>query len=421
MLLQEKSRRICLKTSKRELRFVASESHTVKIADSQKKLQEYGVNMKPASLIKIWSKLKPLPLPYWTGLVGILAVAVNFFLQPGTFTNPWTIPATALNLLCLIAVPRLPLPTWAGYLVLFLLLSAQPDIRATAFTFFAPLVAAVVAYRGHTVAAAAGSTLIWYSGSVNPSEGVLFPPDLLASTVWALFLAAAVLLGHILYRVIIQRRDLMEQWDNDIRARRTSLARALHDSVAASLTSVVMRAETLSLQQGFAAETQAELAAIAEQARDSMKEVRSLLRILSSDSPSCSSGLESSAADQFYQIVSFLKAHGFTVETRGSFRVLSLNSDGLVVLREVLKEVATNIIKYANPGSTVTLTVEDHDGYVTISFINTVGSRKPASDLTTGLGLPAISQLAEGIGGDMRTVSSSTRWNTELRIPQQKQ
>ena len=213
----------------------------------------------------------------------------------------------------------------------------------------------------------------------------------------------------------------MEQWDNDIRARRASLARALHDSVAASLTSVVMRAETLSLQQGFAAETQAELAAIAEQARDSMKEVRSLLRILSSDSPSCSSGLESSAADQFYQIVSFLKAHGFTVETRGSFRVLSLNSDGLVVLREVLKEVATNIIKYANPGSTVTLTVEDHDGYVTISFINTVGSRKPASDLTTGLGLPAISQLAEGIGGDMRTVSSSTRWNTELRIPQQKQ
>ena len=109
------------------------------------------------------------------------------------------------------------------------------------------------------------------------------------------------------------------------------------------------------------------------------------------------------------------------METRGSFRALSLNPNGLVVLREVLKEVATNIIKYANPGSTVTLTVEDHDGYVTISFINTVGSRKPASDLTTGLGLPAISQLAEGIGGDMRTVSSSTRWNTELRIPQQKQ
>nr|WP_256472853.1 histidine kinase [Corynebacterium lipophilum] len=213
----------------------------------------------------------------------------------------------------------------------------------------------------------------------------------------------------------------MEQWDNDIRARRTSLARALHDSVAASLTSVVMRAETLSLQQGFAAEIQVELAAIAEQARDSMKEVRGLLRILSSDSSSCSSDLEPSAADQFHQIVSFLKAHGFTVETRGSFRALSLNPNGLVVLREVLKEVATNIIKYANPGSTVTLTVEDHDGYVTISFINTVGSRKPASDLTTGLGLPAISQLAEGIGGDMRTVSSSTRWNTELRIPQQKQ
>lgn len=395
-------------------------SHAIKIAYRQKKLQEYGLNMKPASLIRIWSKLTPLPLPYWTGLIGILAVTVNFFLQPGNFTNPWTIPATALNLVCLTAVPRFPLPTWAGYLVLFLLLSVQPDIRATAFTFFAPLAATVVAYRGHTVAAAAGSTLIWYSGSVNPSEGVLLPPDLLASIVWALFLAAAVLIGHILHRVIIQRRDLMEQWDNDIRARRAELARALHDSVAASLTSVVMRTETLSLRQGFTDETQAELAAIAEQARDSMKEVRGLLRILSSDSSFRSSDSEASATDLLYQIASFLKTHGFTVETKGSFRTVSLNTDGLVVLREVLKEVSTNIIKYANPGSTVLLNVEDHDGYVTISFINTVGSRNPASDLATGLGLPAISQLAEGIGGDIRTVSSSTRWNTELRIPQQK-
>ena len=151
-----------------------------------------------------------------------------------------------------------------------------------------------------------------------------------------------------------------------------------------------------------------------------MKEVRGLLRILSSDSSFRSSDLEASATDLLYQIASFLKTHGFTVETKGSFRTVSLNTDGLVVLREVLKEVSTNIIKYANPGSTVLINVEDHDGYVTISFINTVGSRNPASDLATGLGLPAISQLAEGIGGDIRTVSSSTRWNTELRIPQQK-
>lgn len=377
--------------------------------------------MKPTSLIGTQTKPRKfsLPLSYWTGFIGILAVAVNFFLQPDSFTSPWTILATALNLVCLMTVPRFPLSAWAGYLVLFLLLSAQPDIRVTAFTFIAPVIAALVAYRGHTVAAASGSILLWYSGSINPTAGILLPPDLLASVIWAAFLVTAILIGHVLHRIISQRKDLIGQWDNDVRTRRETLARTLHDSVATSLTSVVMRAETLSLQQELATETQAELAAIADHARTSMKEVRGLLRVLSSDSQPRSSDSEPPTVDQLYKVTESLKTHGFTVDMTGARPHLPLDADSLVILREILAEIATNIIKYAESGSTVNLAVEDHGSYVIISFANTVSGRAQESHLATGLGLPAISQLAASVGGDIRTVSNSAHWRIELQLPRQ--
>lgn len=166
------------------------------------------------------------------------------------------------------------------------------------------------------------------------------PPDLLAPAIWAVFLATAVLIGRVLHRIITQRRDLIEQWNNDVRTRRETLARTLHDSVATSLTSVIMRAETLSIQQGVATDIQAELAAMAAQARDSMKEVRDLLRILNNDSPPRSSDSEPSVANQLYQIANFLKAHGFTVETTGASPSLLFSADSLVILREVLTETS---------------------------------------------------------------------------------
>lgn len=360
-----------------------------------------------------------LPLTYWTGLFGILAVSINFLLEPDVFANPWTILAAVLNIACLIAISRFPLPAWAVYLVLFLLLSAQSDIRITAFTFIAPVVAATVTYRGHTATAAAGSLLLWYSGSINPSDGILLPPDLLASVIWGVLLATAVLIGYMFRRVITQRKDLIREWNTDIRTRRETLTQTLHDSVATSLTSVVMRAETLSLRPGLAAGIKSELTAIAEKARLSMKEVRDLLHILSSDSHSQSTEPDPSTSDQLQEASTLLKEHGFAVSTTGSWPNISLNADKLVFLREILAEIVINIVKYAEAGSTVDLTVSDQETHVTIGFANAVRRGVQAADLSSGLGLPTISRLTARIGGSVRTVSNSSQWKTELCLPRE--
>lgn len=358
-----------------------------------------------------------LRLSHWAIGIGLLGITANLLLQPDKFANPGTLLAAALNLLCLFAAPRYPLPTWAGYLLLFLLMSSQPDIRATVFTFFAPFISALIIYRGHQIAVLLGGVVLWYSGSVDPTASSYFPSDALASIVWAGILATAILTGHAFRRITEQRNDLIHQWDVDIRTRKESLARTLHDSVATSLTSVVMRAEALSLRRGLATDVHAELTAIADHARTSMEEVRSLLQVLNSDTEARAAESEPPVFEQLVSMAELLKAHGFTIAMAGTRPYVPLNADGLVVLREILAEIATNILKYAEHGSTVDITVNDHGNHAIISVINKLSSTSPGSHLSTGVGLRAISQLAASIGGELHTISSSTIWEIELRLP----
>lgn len=103
-------------------------------------------------------------------------------------------------------------------------------------------------------------------------------------------------------------------------------------------------------------------------------------------------------------------------ETRPRPRV-PLNAEGLVIFREILAEIATNILKYAEPESTVGITVQDDEDDAIIRVANAPRDIRPRAHLSTGVGLPAISQLAVAVGGEIRTVSNSTTWVTELRIP----
>lgn len=365
---------------------------------------------------KLRRRLSSPPLPYWNGAIGVLALSINYVLSPEDFSNRWSLVASVLNLVCLVAVPRFTLPVWAAYLLIFVFLAGQPDIRATVFAFFAPLIAANVAYRGHSYAAGAGCVLLWYSGSIDLSKGELIPVDLLASLVWGLFLAAVVLIGYVSHRAVAQREVLLHKWDTDVRARREALAQTLHDSVATSLTSVVMRAEALCLQPGIQGEAKAELIAIAEHARVSMDEVRDLLRTLNSREATRPRKPVLSVASQLRKAVDFLKDHGFTVSTTGSVPTGSLNADKLALLEEVLKEITINIVKYADPESLVVLTIGEEAGRVSISFSNGVSDKPQTAACSSGIGLSSLAGFVDRLGGSIYTISNTRQWTTQLDL-----
>ena len=370
-----------------------------------------------AAFARVRPALLSAPLLYWTGGLGVLAIAVNLFLAPEQFANPWIALVGIANLACLVAVPRLPLPTWAFYLPLFLLIAVFPDLGATVFVFFAPLMAGLVAYRGHTTAAVWGCVLLCYSGTIDPPGGIYFPADPLATLIWAVLLAGPVLIGRTLHQLARQRGELVEQWQQDVRGRREALARTLHDSVATSLTSIVMRAEALSLRRGIDDGTRNDLTSIADQARVSMQEVRSLLRVLSEGAAPRGTASEPSVAEQLNNAAELLRAHGFTVAMTVNYQGLGCNADSLVVLRQILTEVVTNVTKYAERSSTVTIDTTDRDSDVVIGVSNPVRDGRREEHLATGLGLPGISQLAGSIGGKITTVSDAAHWRTELKLP----
>lgn len=355
---------------------------------------------------------------YAPTIAGIAILFLNIVVQPTAFFGAAALLTTVLNIACLVGVTRFPLLAWFVYLELFLLTSFSSVVYVPSFVFIAPLMVIAVISQGNVVAGIVGSIILWYAGSINPTASIFLPTDLMAATVWAIFLALSVMVGWILNRNIIQRRKLIGQWEADVENRRQELGQALHDSVAASLTSVIMRLEAAQLQRSLSVETKAELLGIAEQARESMREVRNLLKVLSKGSSPQSSDLAPRIAVQLEKLAERFKEHGFTVSMTCHHLFLYISAEQRVTIRAVLSEVATNIIKYAEPGSTVGISLAHQHGYATISIANKVKDSQHDPLLSTGIGLTTASSLMEGIGGKITTVSGKADWSTELCIPQ---
>lgn len=362
------------------------------------------------------ARISKVPLGIWTGAVGVIAITVNLLSAPEQWTSPWIILLALAHVWCLAAVTRRPLPTWAAFLLIYLAVAFVAELRITAFVFLAPVMAGLVAYRGHLAAAACGAALIAYAGSIDPLGGDYFPTDLVGPLVWVLLLVAAVLVGRTLHQKNRQHRELVDRWRTDVQQRRDALARSLHDSVATSLTSIVMRAEALNLRHDLDPDTGTELGHIADHARSSMSEVRGLLRVLSDDLVERPAESEPSLLEQLDDIAELLRAHGFQVDLHTDRPRRRLTADQLVAFRQIGKELSTNVLKYAEPDSRVQLRLEDVDGSLIVSFRNVIRTGRPASYLASGLGLPGLAQLAGGIGGTLSTDSDERHWRTTLTL-----
>ncbi|RNE48181.1 sensor histidine kinase [Corynebacterium alimapuense] len=363
------------------------------------------------------AKLRQIPLSVWTGVIGSASILINLLIAPEQWTSPWITVVGLAHVACLIAVPKRVLLTWAFYLPLYLIVAFVPDARITAFVLIAPLMAGIVAYLGHPRAAAWGGLLITFAGSIDPLNGIYLPENLLALMIWAILLATAVLTGKTLHQLSRQRRELIDRWRKDVEQRRENLAQSLHDSVAASLTSIVMRSEALNLRQDLDPQISEELGEIADQARLSMSEVRGLLRVLSEDAPAREPQPEAPLSRQCTDTAKLLRAHGFLVEVRTEQPGGELNANKLVVLRQVLSELSTNVIKYAEPGSTVLLQLTETDNELSLEISNAVRTGAQLPNLASGLGLAALSQLAAGVNGRVSTHSNGQQWSSILRLP----
>lgn len=351
-----------------------------------------------------------------TGAASV-SLALEYLLTPSALAEPFEILLTLALVMCVSVVFTWPRSSWAAACGLFVSATLLPDYGLTAYIFIILLMAAAVAYAGHVAHSVIGSALVVYAGSINVPAGIHLPKDLVATLVWAVGVALAIFSGYALGKGAAQRELLLRQWREDDKRRRRVLAQSLHDSVAQSLTSAVMRAEALQLAGNVDAASKTELEAIADDARASMAEVRRLVRTLDIDSAESRPAESTALTTQLADAARYLGSHGFQVEFTPAGSPSRVRPELLLMVHHVLRELTTNIIKYADRDAPVTITASDQPEGVTVTLTNTAAAAPRTVAMHTGLGLDSATALAASAGARLSVSTDAQRWSTHLRLP----
>ncbi|QKW19785.1 sensor histidine kinase [Kitasatospora sp. NA04385] len=235
------------------------------------------------------------------------------------------------------------------------------------------------------------------------------PLDLLP---FAVVSAAAALVGELAGARAETARDLARERAESTaeRARRVRLeerarlARELHDVVAHHLSVVVARADSAPYRIPSAADedVREELAAIAEEARSSLNEMRRVLRLLREDAPDAAPAARAPLPGlaQLPALIDGVRDTGADVRLEAPLpdhREIAPTAQ-LAAFR-IVQEALTNAMRHA-PGAPVTVALTRRGGRLDLRVTN---ARPPADAATTGPGsghgLRGIKERAATCGG----------------------
>ncbi len=258
---------------------------------------------------------------------------------------------------------------------------------------------------GHSLLTALVIATITLGGFYTPAtSGFTF--ELGAMTIFFTIIILSYLVGFWIHRNHRQHLATVRAQQEQ----RTHLSSLLHDTIAADLTSVIVRLEKLAIHSP---EHRNELRGSAQTARDALKTTRKLLDTLNANldsypAPPLPMTLESTSQR--------LRDHGFHVTTETDLAIPVTMRVQESAVERVLKEAATNIIKHAVPESHVKISAVSHDHRVTITMTNsyTPAKRHPTA---TQRGLTNMSNTLQAVGGELSTQVSSNKWVTNIHVP----
>lgn len=303
---------------------------------------------------------------------------------------------------------RRPFVAACGYGALFAFAMWCPDWRSFLFLAWSPVIVGIVAFQKRWLWAVPLAVVYTYFITTDPSNNYLPDFDPFNLSLPLLLYAVAIGIGAALRRT----RDQRLASEQRAAEQREALMTALHDSVAATLTSVVMRSETLALTQTDpSAADSAE--AIADDARRAMGEVRDLLRVMKNES--VTQGVKSLEED-LDTMVSFLSSHGFICETD-----INLGKTGQLALPQklslVFSELAVNILKYAQPESRVSIEANSTSKNIDVHITSSIAAQQSRQFMTTSLGLSEIARRVRRVHGTFGSGKEADQWVTRLSLP----
>lgn len=202
-----------------------------------------------------------------------------------------------------------------------------------------------------------------------------------------------------------------EQERQAVLAERRWIAGELHDSIAHHLTVVALHVQMLDDPQA----TRGSQEAIRVAAKKAMTDLRFVIE-LADDGPRSSEVPTGDLTEAIDEARGEFESAGHAVVYDGDARDERLHRAAEIILARIVRESATNILKYAGPGEvTIALDIDEEFAALTISSPLPTTPRRDLSSSRTGLG--RMAERVVGASGEFNAGEVDGHWRVEARLP----
>lgn len=372
-------------------------------------------------------------LPRWVGLLGrsgvpealaaIIALAYDEAFPITDRTH--TVQAAILNVATLVFAgmtgrfPRVgTFGVMAGLSVLALT-GGEGFSLGTIVAMFIPIVANGAHGRASLRDLAAVSSLFLMCAVTIPmSQG---PQEVVETIVlWTLFILIALMAGRTIHRLRRDSEQQVERRAEALRSQRRGIARDLHDTVAYSATTMVMRAEEMKLRTDDP-QMLSDLDFIITTGRRSVRDLRGMMETLRRNDPALDATVSTawrvtSVNEVIDERVVELAHHGVRLHTHVDDNLDELPDSVRETLAKLVVEATSNMVKHAGPGA-CQLMIEVGEESVEAVFTNPL---KPGGSPTSpdgGLGIMGAAERVQAVGGELEASEANGTWILRVQLP----
>jgi signal transduction histidine kinase len=229
------------------------------------------------------------------------------------------------------------------------------------------------------------------------------------------------LTGYLIGRERARLDVATRQHQERLAEQRRDLARDLHDTLAQTITGMVVTTDSIKRQLGDSCtpDVAEDLETVLRLGRQSITDLRGIMHVLRTDAPAdrvVSAWRVASVPSVLTEQSAELERRGFSVSTLVDGDPELLSPSVRECLAKLVVEATSNMTKHAAPGGHCSMMIEISPDAVEAVFTNPCGAR-PGRGGTGGVGLIGARERVEALSGQLSVLESANLWTLRARIP----
>lgn len=336
----------------------------------------------------------------------------------------WLILLVGAGTYCWLAIPRSPVPGYFALLFLALASIMLPSAECMAGFLMALFLMARHANKRYARLALAGAVIpigiTTYNG-VSFYESVTAQFVIINAGLWTALVVAAWIAGRALarnaHRLTTERRWAEEARDEATAVERLRISRDLHDSVAHSMTAIVLQVagvRTVIKSNSPGVDVDRVLADIQSTAEQSMRELHRLLGLLRSESQLSTEGSHTLA--DVSALIDAARASGLDVSSRSQGTPQPLDPSVGHTGYRIIQEGLSNAMKHAGDGARVEISHEWSADQLTLT-VRSISGVETRQAVSGGYGLLGLRERISVSGGTLKSGPTRDGYLLQATLP----